>query len=84
MLGDKRKQKWLVNNTNAKNVKYIDHDYVIGNKVLIINEDIDFKAMDKHIGPFPIIPDHTKSTMKIQCDCIMEHIHVRRLMSYFE
>ena len=53
-IGNKCQQ--FVNIANAKeNVKYIDHKYAIGERVFIINKDIDCKARAKHIGPFSIL-----------------------------
>ena len=57
-----------------ENEKWIDHDYVIGDKIFIINEGVDRKARDKHNGPFPLMQAHTNVTVKIQYCVIIEHI----------
>ena len=46
----------LVNDANAKeNMKHIDHDYAIEDKLLIISEDVDYKAKGKNIYTFLMI-----------------------------
>ena len=41
------KHQWLVNHANNKeNWKLITHDHAIGDKVLIINADVDCKARE--------------------------------------
>ena len=46
-----------------KNAKCIDYDYVIRDKMLIVNEGVGCKARDKHIRPFPIIQVHSIGTV---------------------
>ena len=79
------KCQWVVNSTNDReNTKHINHDYAIGAKVLIINEDEDHKVGDKHFGPFTTIQAHINGIGRIQCGCITQCINIRRLMLYFE
>ena len=66
----KYKCQWLVNDVNDKyNVQCINYDYAIVDKVLIINEDVDCKAGNKHIQPFPTTQENTNGTVRIDWIC---------------
>ena len=79
------KHPWLVNDANdIENTNHINHDYAIGDKVLIINKVVDYKTRDKYLRPFAIIHVHTNGTVRIQQCCITECIIIVKLVHYFE
>ena len=50
------KCQYLVNDDIAEKIEnLINHDYTIGDQVLIINGSVNHKAKDRQIGPFPMI-----------------------------
>ena len=51
--------------TTKENENCIEHEYVIEDKVLIINEGMGHKDRDNHIETFTIIQIHTNGTVKI-------------------
>jgi hypothetical protein len=51
-----------------KNAKQIDYDYKVGDKVLVINEGILYKAESAYgKEPWTITTVHTNGTIRIQC-----------------
>ena len=63
-----------------ENSKRIDHDYQIGDKVLLEKPGIIRKMM----RPFEIIKVHTNGTVRIHRNHVTEQVNIRRLMPYFE
>ena len=53
----------IINGENEKeNSKCINQDYAINDKALIINDGIECKSMEEHIGHFPFIKVPTNET----------------------
>ncbi len=65
-IGEQRQS--LINRGNQhKNAKQIDYDYKVGNKVLVINEDILRKAESTYSKePWTITTVHTNGTIRTQ------------------
>lgn len=85
-IGRRRQER--VDKDNAReNRKRLHHDYVVGDKCLLINEinnEKRPKADDKHDGPYLITQVYTNGTVRIQRGTINERINIRRLTPFFE
>ena len=62
----------------------LDHDYAVGDNILIVKDGILRKAEDKYIGPFQIIQVYTNGTVRNQCGNISERLNIKRIVPYFE
>ena len=76
----------LVDQSCAKtNMRWIDFDYDVGQKVLLTQDGIPRKLEDKNNGPFVITQVHyCNGTVRIQHGPINERLNIRRLIPYFE
>ena len=73
----KKRQKLIDNSHEKENTMHSKQYNVIRYKVLIINEDVGYKARDKHNASFPIVQILMKGTMNFQCGTA--HINIKRL-----
>ncbi len=74
----------LTNRGNQReNAKHIDHDYEVGDKVLLINEGI-LRKSESAYGkePWTITTVHTNGTIRIQCGTKMKQLSIRRVQSF--
>ncbi len=78
-IGEQRQS--LTNHGNQrKNAKWIDYDYKVGDKVLVINEGILCKAESAYgKEPWTITTVHTNGTIRIQCRTKAEQLSIRRV-----
>jgi hypothetical protein len=66
-----------------KNAKFIDYDYIVGDKVLLINEGILHKAESEYgKEPLTITTVHTNGTIRIQCGTRTEQLCIRRVQPF--
>jgi hypothetical protein len=83
----KRRQQQVDKNNARENKKRVPYDYIVGNKVLKINEvngERAPKAHDKNNGPYVITQVYCNGTVRIQRGSINERLNIRRLTPYFE
>ena len=66
------------------NAKRLEHDYAVGDNILIVKDGILRKAEDKYVGPYRIIQVYTNGTVRIQRGNISERLNIRRIIPYFE
>ncbi len=71
----------LTNRGNQrKNAKRIDYNYMVGDKVLVINEGILCKAESAYGKElWAITSVHTNRTIRIQCGTKMERLSIQRV-----
>ena len=63
----------------CKNSKHIDHDYKVGDKVLIVKEGILCKAEFRYgKEPWTIMTVHMNGTIRVQCRSKLERINIWR------
>ena len=63
-----RRQQTTVNcDAERMNKKRLDHNYTIGQKVLILKDGMLCKAEDRYTGPWTITQVHCNGTVRIQC-----------------
>ena len=79
-----RKQA-LVDRDNAReNSRRMDHDYAVGDKVLLIESGINRKAANKNSGPYTITQVYTNGNVRIQRKSTNERLNIRRITPFFE
>jgi len=79
-----RKQETIDKSNAQENVKRIEHDYQVGDKVLLERPGIIRKMSQPRKGPYKIIKVHTNGTVRIRRGHITEQVNIRRLTPYFE
>jgi hypothetical protein len=78
-IGDQRQLLTDCGN-QQENAKRIDHDYKVGDKVLVINEGILCKAESAYgKEPWTITTVHTNGTIRIQRGTKTERLSIRRV-----
>jgi hypothetical protein len=84
IIGDYR-QRHPDLNTARKNSKRVDHDYKVGNKVLLTQEGILCKAESPYSKqPLTITTVHTNETIRIQCGTQSERLNIRRVTHFVD
>ena len=80
-----RRRQSLVDRDNAKeNSRRVDHDYAVGDKVLLIETGVNRKAALKNTGPYTITQVYTNGTVRIQRGSTNERLNIRRITPFFE
>jgi hypothetical protein len=79
-----RKQETIDKSNAQENAKRIDHDYQVGDKVLLERPGIIRKMSQPRQGPYEIIKVHTNGTVRIRRGHVTEQVNIRRLTPYFE
>ena len=77
-----RKQKDSDKNNARENGLRIPHDYQIGDKVLITNNDIARKLNCPTKGPFPIVQVYANGTVRVKNGAVTERVNIRRCTPY--
>ena len=80
----KNKQKMINENNKCENATRVDYDYHVGDKVLIINTDVQRKLDNPNQGSFTIHRVCTNGTVVVLRDNVLERINIRRLIPFFE
>ena len=79
-----RKQK-IINQSNAKeNKKRLQHEYKVGDKVLLEKGGIQPKMAAPREGPYEITKVSANGTVRIQKGVVTQRVNIRRLTPYFE
>ena len=66
LIGKLRKQRDIDRNNARENGLRINHDYQVGDKVLITNNDIHRKLNCPTKGPFIIVQTYTNGTVRVK------------------
>ena len=66
-----------------ENVKRVDYDYAVGQKVFVIKDGVKRKLDEPKNGPFKITQVFTNGTVRIQRGAINERINIRRIEPLF-
>jgi len=68
-----------------ENSKHLDYDYKVGDKVLIVKEDILRKAESRYgKEPWTITTVHTNGTIRVHCGSKSERINIWRVTPFSE
>lgn len=79
-----RKQE-VINKSNSKeNKKRLEHEYKVGDKVLLEKGGIQPKMAAPREGPYRITKVSTNGTVRIQKGVVTQRVNIRRLTPYFE
>ena len=73
-----RRQLLVAQNNARENLKRIDFDYTVGNKVLLKKDGILCKAEDRNTDPYIITQVHTNGTVRIQRGNVSERSNIQR------
>ena len=79
-----RKQKDVDRNNARENSLSVDHDYHIGDKVLVTDQDIHCKLNCPTKGPYNMIQVYTNGTVRVQRGAVTERINIHRCTPYSE
>ena len=77
-----RKQRDVDKNNSRENSLRIHHDYQVGDKVLISDNDIHRKLNCPTKGPYSIVQVYTNGTVRVQNGAVTERINIRRCIPY--
>jgi hypothetical protein len=81
-IGERRQSVTNCGN-QQENAKQIDYDYMVGEKVLVINKGILHKAESAYgKEPWTITAVHTYEAIKIQCRSKMERLNIWRVKPF--
>ena len=84
MFYEKIKQILIEKNNVRENSRWIDFDYRIRQKVLILNTDIQRKLDNPTTGPYKITDVFPNGTTCIRCGNVLERLNIRRVKPYHE
>ena len=79
-----KKQKIIDQNNVRENSRRIDFDYRVGQKILIINTDIQRKLDNPTTGPYEITDVFSNGTVTIRRGNVLERLNIRRIKPYHE
>jgi len=79
-----RRQAQVDKNAERLNRARIDHDYCVGDKVLLFNDGIRRKGEDIWSGPYVITQVFTNGTVRIERGKVNERLNIKRIKPYFE
>ena len=79
-----RKQEDVDKNNARENSLRVDHDYHIGDKVLVTDRDIHRKLNCPTKGPYNIIQIYTNGMVRVQRGAVTQRINIRRCTPYTE
>ena len=79
-----RKQDMINVNNRKENAKRIEHEYRVGEKVLLEKPGLVSKLSAPRTGPYQITHTYTNGTVRIQRGVVNERVNIRCLMPYKE
>ena len=79
-----RKQDVINVNNRKENAKRIEHEYRVGEKVLLEKPGLISKLSAPRTGPYRITHTYTNGTVRIQRGIVNERVNIRRLTPYKE
>jgi len=79
-----RKQDVINANNKKENAKRIEHEYRVGEKVLLEKPGLISKLSAPRTGPYRITETYANGTVRIQRGIVNERVNIRRLTPYKE
>ena len=79
-----RKQEMIRRNNIKENSKRIAHEYQIGDKVLIKNDELAKFRSDPYDGPYRIVAIRDNGNVRVDKGTTIESLNYRLLKPYFE
>ena len=80
----KNKQKLIQQRNVRENRSRVEHDYQVGENVLLLHTDLQRKLDSPTSGPYKIIQVHTNGNVSVRRDNVIERLNIRRIKPYFE
>ena len=77
-----KKQKIIDKNNARENSRWVEFDYRVGQKILIINTDIQRKLDNPTTGPYEITDVFSNRTICIRRGNVLEHLDIRHTKPY--
>ena len=77
-----RKQKQVDTSTARENRFRVDHDYAVGDKVLLTDKDVHRKLNCPTKGPYEITQVYTNGTVRVSKGAVNERVNIRRCTPY--
>ena len=71
-------------NTERENARRYDHDYVVGERILIRKDGVLRKSESRYEGPYTITQVHTNGTIRVQRGSCSERLNIRRVTPYYQ
>ena len=78
------RQRVMMLSNQRENSKRINHDYKVGEKILLTKPGILRKMSTPREGPYLVHKVHTNSTLHIKRGAIAKHVNARRLTPFVE
>jgi hypothetical protein len=79
-----KKEKFIKIANEMENKNRVDHNYKIGDKVLLYRDGILHKAESPTEGPYKINEVYTNETVKIQRGIVQERMNIQCIKSFEE
>jgi hypothetical protein len=79
-----RKQEIINKSNSRENKKRLQHEYQIGDKVLLEKGGIIQKMSAPREGPYIVDKVSTNGTVRIRKGAVIQRVNIRRLTPYFE
>ena len=83
-LIQQHQQKAINASNDRENRKRVQHDYQVGDKVLLQKPGILSKLEVPYSGPHSITQVHANGTVVIQKGAVTKHVNIRRVIPFFE
>ena len=79
-----RKQARINDSNKRENSKRLDHEYKVGDQVLLEKPGINRKMEAPREGPYRIVQVSTNGTVRIQKGVVVQRVNIRRITPYFQ
>ena len=82
---EQQRQKEMGRNNRRENSSRINHDYKVGDKILLKKPGKHLRKLEApRTGPHTVTAIYTNGTVRIQKGKVNERVNIRRLFPYFE
>jgi hypothetical protein len=82
---EQQRQKEMAPNNKRENATVINHDYKVGDKVLLKKPGKHLKKLEApRTGPYTVTAIYTNGTLRIQKGNVNERVKIRSFFPYFE
>jgi putative ribosome biogenesis GTPase RsgA len=83
-VAERQKHDQIIRDNIRENLKRVEHDYNVGDMVMLKKKGILRKLSRKKSGPYKITRVHTNGTVTIQKGISSERVNIRRIEPIFE
>ena len=79
-----RKQKLILTNNQRENMKRVEHEYHVNDKILIKNDELSKYGSNPWTGPYRIVNVYDNGTVRIKRGAVFETLNIRLIKPYCE